>query len=111
MKKSYISCIIIIAIFVAAFYFFDKFKTDKFEQKIEKLEKERKLLNEYYLGFQKTIDSLDTALTAEKGISSNLEEKIKQKNVKKDKAFDAVVGYDERKLDSILTNYKHPTRN
>lgn len=90
---------------------FEKRTTEAFEKTIEKLEKERDSLRNQKYVYESINDSLEKEKNIIKGNIDSLKTQIDSLKKPRYEIRSIISDMDERKLDSILTNYRSPKRN
>lgn len=109
--KWYWIIIIVIVLGVVVDKYFQNKQEDKFKEKIETLEKERDSIKKQRLLYHLEIDSINNIIKSKNKKIESLTIKVDSLSKKRHEALNNVYNYDDAKLDSILTNYRHPKRN
>lgn len=109
--KWYWITIIVIVLGVVVDKYFQNKQEDKFKEKIETLEKERDSIKKQRLLYYLEIDSINNTIKSKNKKIDSLTIKVDSLTKKRYEVPDNVRNYDDVKLDSILTNYRHPKRN
>lgn len=109
--KWYWAIIIVISIGIIVDKYLQDKQEDKFKEKIEGLEKERDSIKKQRLLYHLKIDSINGIIILKNKKIDSLNIKVDSLTKKRYEVPNNVHNYNDAKLDSILSNYRHPKRN